>query len=109
MEKIFFTIREVAQRLSVAPSLIRFWEKYFNNILQPHKNSKGARRYQEKDIVQLQYIYTLVKDKGYSLAGARKVIQKRGDGAPIMPAEVVHKLRSLRGFLINLKAHMHEV
>ncbi|MGI2257256.1 MerR family transcriptional regulator [Candidatus Cardinium hertigii] len=104
MGKKYWTIQEVACHFGVAPSLIRFWEKAFSGILQPHKNSKGARRYQEKDIAQLQYIYTLVKEKGYSLAGARKVIQKHGMASTITAGEVVQRLRRLRSFLVALKA-----
>ncbi|WP_243517469.1 MULTISPECIES: MerR family transcriptional regulator [unclassified Candidatus Cardinium] len=103
MEKKYFTIQEVARHFGVAPSLIRFWEKAFSGILQPTKNSKGARRYQEKDIAQLRYIYTLVKEKGYNLAGARKVIQKHSIAPTITPAEVVERLHGLRDFLIALK------
>ncbi|ROT47001.1 MerR family transcriptional regulator [Candidatus Cardinium hertigii] len=102
MEKKYFTIREVARRFAVAPSLIRFWEKEFSGILQPTKNSTGARRYKEEDITQLRYIYTLVKENGYSLAGARKMIQKR-TGTSITPAEVFERLYALRAFLVTLK------
>lgn len=107
MEKKYWTIQEVACHFGVAPSLIRFWEKAFSGILQPHKNSKGARRYQEKDIAQLRYIYTLVKEKKYSLAGARQVIQKRGAVRTITPAEVVQRLHALRAFLVALKKDIH--
>lgn len=107
MEKKYFTIQEVARHFSVAPSLIRFWEKAFSGILHPNKNSKGARRYQEKDIAQLRYIYTLVKEKGYSLAGARKVIQKHGNALTITPAEVIQRLHALRSFLVDLKKDIH--
>ncbi|WP_339044258.1 MerR family transcriptional regulator [Cardinium endosymbiont of Tipula unca] len=103
MGKKYFTIREVAQLLGVAPSLIRFWEKQFIGILEPSKNSKGARRYVDKDITQLRYIYALVKKKGYSLEGARKVIQKHRVESSITPAEVVERLHALRTFLVELK------
>jgi DNA-binding transcriptional MerR regulator len=103
VEKKYFTIQEVAQRFAVAPSLIRFWEKEFSSVLQPSKNSKGARRYREKDITQLSYIYSLVKEKGYSLEGARKVIEKRSAGLSITPAEVMQRLHTLRSFLVELK------
>ncbi|WP_419241623.1 MerR family transcriptional regulator [Cardinium endosymbiont of Nabis limbatus] len=103
MEKKYFTIQEVARQFGVAPSLVRFWEKAFSGILKPNKNSKGARRYQAKDIAQLRYIYRLVKEKGYSLAGARKVIQQHGSAPAIAPAEVVERLHALRAFLVALK------
>ncbi|MDD9139578.1 MAG: MerR family transcriptional regulator [Candidatus Cardinium sp.] len=102
-EKKYFTIREVSQHFAVAPSLIRYWEKVFKPIFQPNKNSKGARRYTTEDLTQFSYIYHLVKEKGYSLAGARKVMQKRHTPASIPPAEVVQRLHKLRAFLLKLK------
>ena len=107
MEKQYCTIREVAQRFAVAPSLIRFWEKEFDCVLQPSKNSKGARRYKEEDITQLSYIYTLVKKKGYSLEGARRVIRERGTSFSVTPAEVVKRLHRLRSFLVELKKQVY--
>lgn len=106
MEKKYFTIKEVAQRFAVAPSLIRFWEKAFSGILQPHKNSRGVRKYTEADIAQLSYIYTLVKEKKYSLEGARKVIQKHRALPSIAPTEIVERLQRIRIFLTHLKENM---
>lgn len=103
MDKKYFTIRQVADHFKVAPSLVRFWEKFFSGILQPIKNSKGARRYQAKDMAQVRYIYMLVKEKGYSLEGARKVIQKHRSATTISSGEVVQRLLSLRAFLVALK------
>ncbi len=107
MQKKYFTIQEVARQFGVAPSLLRFWEKAFSGILDPNKNSKGARRYQEKDIAQLRYIYTLVKEKGYSLAGARKVIQQHTRTPTTTPADIVQRLHALRSFLMDLKKNVN--
>ncbi|MBX9890503.1 MAG: MerR family transcriptional regulator [Amoebophilaceae bacterium] len=107
MEKKYFTIHEVAEKFAVAPSLIRFWEKTFEGILRPHKNKNGVRRYTQEDIAQFGYIYTLVKEKGYSLAGARKVIQQRSVTAAISPADIVQRLHQLRSFLVALKEEIH--
>jgi DNA-binding transcriptional MerR regulator len=103
VDKKYFTIREVAQRFAVAPSLIRFWEKAFQDNLKPHKTKKGVRRYTQADIHQLGYIYKLVKEKGYSLEGARKVIQKHSMATALSPSEVIQRLQALRSFLITLK------
>lgn len=105
MDKTYFTISEVAKQLSVKPSLIRFWEKEFNPIIKPIKNSKGERRYRQKDINQLTYIYKLVKEKGYSLKGARKVITSHSHTFQD-PENIVHKLHEIRSFLIDLKNQM---
>lgn len=107
--KKYCTIREVAQRFSVAPSLIRFWETVFQESFKPSKKTaSGARRYTQEDIHQLGYIYHLVKEQGYSLAGARKVLEKRATPAPLPPSEVVQRLQALRSFLVELKKHYTE-
>ncbi len=105
VDKKYLTIREVAQHFAVAPSLIRFWEKAFEDSLKPNKTKKGARRYTQEDIHQLSYIYKLVKEKAYSLEGARKVIQKHSISVVLPPSEVVQRLQALRAFLVGLKKH----
>jgi len=103
VEKKYFTIGEVASKFMVSPSLIRFWEKSFHDFFQPNKNKNGVRKYTKQDIVQLEYIYKLVKHQGYSLAGARKVIQKHSLAVSITPAEIIERLHNLRSFLVALK------
>ena len=69
-EKLYYTIGEVSKAFDVNPSLIRFWEKEFE-ILKPKKNNKGTRRYSSIDIENFQTIHHLVKEKGYTLDGAK--------------------------------------
>lgn len=88
--------------MGVAPSLIRFWEKSFG--ITPHKNSQGRRKYTEKDIMVISHIYQLVKEKGYSLAGARRVLENKHTTASSMTSsQIVHRLLGLRAFLTTLK------
>lgn len=69
-EKMYYSIGEVAKAFEVNTSLIRFWEGEFP-ILKPKKNSKGNRYFTPEDITNLKIIYHLVKEKGYTLDGAR--------------------------------------
>lgn len=69
-EKLYYTIGEVANAFQVNTSLIRFWEKEFD-ILKPKKNKKGTRYFTPQDIKNLSIIYHLVKEKGYTLEGAK--------------------------------------
>ena len=73
-EKLFYQIGEVANELGVNVSLIRFWEKEFD-IIKPKKNKKGNRLFSKKDFDNLKTIYFLVKEKGYTLDGAKKKIK----------------------------------
>lgn len=74
LTKLYYSIGEVADMLEVNTSLIRFWEKEFP-IIKPKKNKKGNRLYTPKEIEKIDRIYSLVKDKGYTLDGARKALK----------------------------------
>ncbi len=73
--KIYWSISEVAVRFNVAQSLIRFWEKEFDE-LQPKKNTSGNRLFTVKDIDVFETIYTLVKTQGMTLDGAKKKMKE---------------------------------
>lgn len=101
IDKLYYSIGEVAELFEVNPSLIRYWEKEFD-ILKPAKNRKGNRVYTKEDLDQLRIIYHLVKEKGYTLQGARdKISQNRGDVARDM--EIIQTLNRLKEFLLELK------
>lgn len=69
--KRYYTIGEVAKLFGLSKSLIRFWESEFEQ-LTPHKNSKGNRRFTVQNIEQLQLIHHLVKERGFTIEGARQ-------------------------------------
>ncbi|MBQ0015741.1 MAG: MerR family transcriptional regulator [Bacteroidales bacterium] len=73
--KLYYSISEVAERLGVNASLLRYWEKEFP-MLQPYKNAHGTRKYKEEDIALLQHIKYLTRDCGYTLEGAREQIKQ---------------------------------
>ena len=99
--KKYYAIGEVAQRLNVSTSLIRFWEKEIPS-LQPQKNKQGARRYTQVEIDQLSKIHQLVKKQGYTLKGAREAI-KYNSSKLRSNAEILYTLKSLKDFLVTLK------
>ena len=92
MDKLFYTIAEVAKMLHVTPPTLRYWEKEFK--LNPHKTEKGSRRYNEKDIETLRIIHHLVKVKGLTLAGAKQKLKENKDNV-VNNAEVVRRLKSV--------------
>ena len=69
-DKLYYSIGEVAKAFDVNASLIRYWEQEFP-IIRPKKNKKGNRYFTPEDIKNLKMIYHLVKEKGYTLDGAR--------------------------------------
>ena len=101
IEKKYFTIGEVADELNVATSLIRFWESEFD-IIKPKKNRKGNRQFTKEDIKNVKLIYHLVKEKGYTLQGARDFIKTGVDEANIK-IELIESLKNVRAFLSQVK------
>ncbi len=101
IEKLNFTIGEIAEILQVAPSLIRFWEKEFDS-LKPRKTSGGTRKYSKEDLSLLKTIYQLVKVEGYTLQGAKEKLKLNPDKQEIK-TEIVNKLNNLKTFLVKLK------
>jgi len=75
-DKRYYRIGEVAKAFNVNASLIRFWDKEFDAI-KPKKNNKGNRLFTQEDIKNIQMIYHLVKEKGFTLEGARKKLKSK--------------------------------
>jgi DNA-binding transcriptional MerR regulator len=100
-EKRYYSIGEVAKAFDVNASLIRFWDKEFD-ILKPKKNAKGNRMFLPEDIKNLQLIYHLVKERGFTLDGARTHL-KEGQKKTLDKYEIISKLEGIRMQLLNIK------
>ena len=74
-EKLFYTIGETAKMFNVNVSLIRFWEKEFS-VLKPKKNKKGNRLFTPKDIKNIEIIHHLLKERGFTITGAKKKLNE---------------------------------
>ena len=104
IEKLFYTIGETAKMFNVNVSLIRFWEKEFD-ILKPKKNKKGNRLFTKKDIANLEIIYHLVKERGFTLQGAKgKLKENKKD--TIENIQIINRLKKIKEFLITLKKEL---
>lgn len=103
-KKLFYQIGEIANKLNVNVSLIRFWEKEFD-ILKPKKNKKGNRLFTQKDYDNLKIIYHLVKERGFTLNGAkRKLKENKEDKTDSL--SIVSHLKEIRKFLVELKEQL---
>lgn len=103
-EKLYYSIGEVAKAFDVNASLIRFWEKEFDEI-QPKKNAKGNRKFTPEDIKHIQLIYHLVKERGFTLEGA-KVHLKEEKKKTLSNFEIIRKLQQIRAELVKIKDNL---
>ena len=101
IKKIYYSIGEVAAMFDVNKSLIRFWEKEFS-IIKPKKNKKGNRYFTEKDINNFKIIFHLVKERGYTLDGAKKKLRENKEGT-IKNVEIVNQLKDIRTQLVAIR------
>lgn len=104
IKKIYYSIGEIAEMFSVNTSLIRFWEKEFE-ILQPKKNKTGTRRYTQEDIDNFQMIYLLVKEKGYTLEGAKQKIKDEYQ-TMLSKQKTIISLGKIKRLLTNIEANL---
>jgi DNA-binding transcriptional MerR regulator len=101
VEKLYYSIGEVADMFGVNTSLIRFWEKEFDNI-KPKKNKKGNRFFTSQDIENIRLIYHLVKEKGLTLGGAKKKIKENREDTN-NNFEVVKTLTEIKSLLLEIR------
>jgi len=102
--KLYYPIGEVARMFNVNTSLIRFWEKEFD-IIKPYRNKKGTRYFTNEDINNFHLIYNLVKERGFTLQGAKEKIKQNKDEI-IQNHEIIKSLQNIRKFLIELKENL---
>ena len=98
---MYYTMGEVAILFDVNQSMIRFYEKEFD-VLQPKKNKKGNRYFTPEDIENLKLIFHLIRDKGYTLAGAKEYL-KNNMADTKDSVRVISALENLKKFLIEVR------
>lgn len=104
-DKLYYAISEVAAMFDVNASTIRFWEKEFD-ILNPTKNKKGNRLFTQKDIENLKLIVHYVKEKGYTLQGAKDKLKKGTPEFDNVKIEVIEKLKAIKDTLNDIKGNL---
>lgn len=100
-EKRYYSIGEVAKAFQVNASLIRFWEKEFD-VIKPKKNAKGNRKFTPEDIKNLELIYHLVKERGFTLEGAKTHLKEEKQKT-LSNYDIVRKLEGIKKSLLNIK------
>ena len=100
-KRLFYSIQEVANHFAVNVSLLRFWEKEFENI-NPKKTVGGTRQFTREDIQQVEVVFHLVKEKGMTLEGARKLLKTKKDDET-KRIEVLERLTDIKKELLDLE------
>ncbi len=111
IERIYWTIGEVAEQLGVNTSLLRYWEKEFG-VLRPKRTGKGDRLYTKDDIAKIQGIHVLLKERGFTIQGAKDQLRaaKKVDEPTTTPQlpdarvhEVIQRLQHVRDELLMMR------
>lgn len=108
-EKLFYSISEVSDMFELNASTLRFWEKEFE-FLRPQKNKKGNRLFTQKDIDMIAKIVELVKQKGFTIQGAKEQMKngELGTASPANTAIVIAKLKEIKDKLIEIRDTIQE-
>lgn len=101
IERLFYSIGEVAEMFDVKTSLIRYWEKEFD-VIRPKKNKKGNRLFTKEDIDNFHLIFHLVKERGMTLKGARKKIRENKDDTE-KNFEIIKSLKEIKQLLLETR------
>ena len=104
-QKLYYSISEVAGWFKVNTSLLRYWENEFD-ILQPRKTRKGDRLFRVEDIKNLQLIYFLLRQRKFSIDGAKNYLKNNKKEADTQ-VQLVESLTKFKSFLLELKANLH--
>lgn len=102
IERVYWTIGEVAEQLQVSTSMLRYWEKEFGS-LRPKRTSKGDRLYTKDDISKIRDIQHLLKERGFTIQGAKGQIRSKERSSTDTIEEVVERLTDVRERLVALR------
>ena len=109
-DKLYFRIGEVSKIVGVDAHVLRYWEREMD--LEPHRSNSGQRLYRKTEITEFLRIKRLVHDEGYTISGARNILQKErqaNDGVAIEHLEtILERLTALRNNLQTLKREIRE-
>jgi len=103
--KLYYRIGEVADMFKVNTSLIRFYEKEFD-IIKPHRNKKGNRLFTQNDVDHFHSIFHLIKEKGYTLDGAKLQLRENRQTPDNPQKEVLNSLLRMKRFLLELREQL---
>ena len=104
IKKLYYSIGEVSKMTGLETHVLRYWETEFKE-LKPRKNRAGHRAYTSEDILIVERIQSLLKERRLTIKGAKKVlaVEESGDGSERM-RRLVELRRFLSDVLVQLEA-----
>ncbi|MDL2243519.1 MerR family transcriptional regulator [Bacteroidales bacterium OttesenSCG-928-J19] len=106
-EKLFYSIKEVADMFEVSQPLLRYWEKEFPSI-KPARTAKGTRQYRKEDVEEIRLIHYLVKERKMTIEGAKQKLKENKETVA-QTGEVVNRLQGIKSELLKLKDEFDEL
>src|SRR4029453_17100144 len=106
--KLYYRIGEVSDIVGVQPHVLRYWETEFRSI-RPQKSSKGQRVYSRRDVEKLLRVKDLLKNQGFTIAGARKRLSEAEPEPLPEPAEPDTGAKNMRRVLLGLRRDLMEM
>ena len=104
-EKLYYSIGEVSKIVGISTSKIRFWEKEFD-VINPKKNKKGNRAFTKKDLEKIKLIQHLLKEKKYTINGAKKKIRTNPNKTNLHQ-KVIENLKKIKKELIEIRNNLN--
>ena len=105
MEKMFYSIGEVAEMLGESTSLVRFWSNSFPAFIKPDRNAKGNRKFTPADVETLKQIHLLVKGNGMTLEGAARKLRE-GRRKVDSKTRAIESLKAIRKELAQVRKEL---
>lgn len=105
MEKLYYSVSEVAAILSEKESLVRYWSDQFKRFVKPSRTAKGNRQYRKEDVEMLQKIHFLVKNKGLTLEGAQRELSNSALSVD-KTTKALESLKAMRAQLVEIKENL---
>lgn len=100
VNKMFYSISEVASMLNIPASTLRYWEKELSSV-NPRRSQGGTRRYTVSDIDELRIVHRLVKEEGHTIEGVKKILRRRRTSEESKQAALEH-LQNIRKELVGM-------
>jgi len=94
LKKLYYSISEVSRITEIEQYVLRYWETEFEQ-LKPQKNRAGNRVFTNKEIQLILQIKSLLREKRYTIEGAKNILSNFVNEKEAHPSKVVHEVKKV--------------